>query len=52
MGFSDRSLEYLRKAMEEGYKDIGNVYQDSEFAKLRKDDRFTALMAQPPPAIP
>lgn len=52
MGQFDRSLLYLRRAMEEGYKDIGNVYQDEEFAKLRKDQRFVALMAQPPPAIP
>ena len=34
MGFSDRSLEYLRKAMEEGYKDFKNVYKDTEFADL------------------
>ena len=47
-----RSLEYLRKAMEEGYKDINNVYKDSEFSALRKDRRFTELMAAKPPAIP
>jgi tetratricopeptide (TPR) repeat protein len=51
-GQFDRSLLYLRRAMEEGYKDIKNVYQDEEFSKLRKDERFTALMSQPPPAIP
>lgn len=52
MGFSDRSLEYLRKAMEEGYKDLKNVYRDSEFAELRKDKRFTELMASKTPALP
>lgn len=52
MGFSDRSLEYLRKAMEEGYKDMKNVYKDSEFAELRKDKRFTDLMASKPAALP
>lgn len=52
MGFSDRSLEYLRKAMEEGYKDLKNVYKDAEFAELRKDKRFTELMAMKPPALP
>lgn len=52
MGFSDRSLEYLRKAMEEGYKDLKNVYKDSEFAGLRKDKRFTELMASKPAALP
>lgn len=52
MGFSDRSLEYLRKAMEEGYKDFKNVYKDTEFAELRKDKRFTELMASKPAALP
>lgn len=52
MGFSDRSLEYLRKAMEEGYKDLKDVYKDSEFATLRKDKRFTELMAAKPVALP
>jgi len=51
-GQFDRSLLYLRRAMEEGYKGINNVYQDPEFTQLRKDQRFIALMAQPPAAIP
>jgi tetratricopeptide (TPR) repeat protein len=52
MGFSDRSLEYLRKAMEEGYKDFKNVYKDVEFATLRKDKRFVELVATKLPALP
>lgn len=52
MGYSDRSLEYLKKAMEEGYKDFKNVYKDAEFAELRKDKRFADLMAAKPPALP
>jgi tetratricopeptide (TPR) repeat protein len=52
MGFSDRSLEYLRKALEEGYKDFKNVYKDEEFAALRKDKRFTELVAAKVPALP
>lgn len=52
MGFSDRSLEYLKKAMEEGYKDFKNVYKDSEFVELRKDKRFTELVATRTPALP
>ena len=51
-GDVDHSLEYLRKAMEEGYKNINKVYTDSEFASLREDKRFTELMAQKPQAIP
>lgn len=51
MGIADRSLQYLRRAMEEGYKSIQNVYKDEEFAELRKDPRFTELMATRPPGI-
>jgi tetratricopeptide (TPR) repeat protein len=39
-GEPDRSLHYLKKAMEEGYKDIKDVYKDNEFSTLRKDPRF------------
>jgi tetratricopeptide (TPR) repeat protein len=52
MGLSDRSLTYLRKALEEGYKDFKNVYKDEEFAELRKDKRFTELMASKTPTLP
>jgi tetratricopeptide (TPR) repeat protein len=51
-GDRDRSLQYLRKAVEEGYKGINDVYKDAEFAELRKDHRFTELMAARPLAIP
>jgi tetratricopeptide (TPR) repeat protein len=51
-GDLDHTLEYLRKAMENGYKDIKRVYTDTEFAGLRTDKRFEELMAQRPPAIP
>jgi len=50
-GDFEHSLEYLRKAMEEGYKNIDKVYTDSEFASLRTDKRFAELMAQKPQAI-
>jgi tetratricopeptide (TPR) repeat protein len=51
-GRLDRALEYLRKAMEDGYQGIDAVYKDQEFAALRKDPRFSELMASKPPAIP
>jgi len=51
LGQTDRSLQYLRRAMEEGFKNIEDVYKDAEFAQLRKDPRFTQLMAARPPAI-
>ena len=52
MGRDDDSLQCLRRAMEQGYKDINLVYKDAEFSALRKDPRFTELMAAKPPAIP
>jgi len=52
MGSDDRSLQHLRKAIEEGYKGIDNVYKDAEFATLRKDPRFGQLMTGKPLAIP
>ena len=51
-GDTDRSLEYLRRALEEGYKGIEAVYKDPEFEHLRSDERFTQLMAARPPGIP
>ncbi len=51
-GVPERSLHYLKKAMEEGYKDIKNVYKDNEFSSLRKDPRFAELMAAKTTAIP
>jgi tetratricopeptide (TPR) repeat protein len=50
-GATDRSLSYLRRAMEEGYKDINKVFREEEFASVRKDPRFTALMTNKPVAI-
>lgn len=52
MGRADDSLQCLRKAMEQGYKDINMVYKDAEFTALRKDPRFVELMNAKPPAIP
>jgi tetratricopeptide (TPR) repeat protein len=51
-GQFDRALLYLRRAIEEGYKNVDNALQDVEFAQLRKDPRFNDLMTlQRPPSI-
>jgi tetratricopeptide (TPR) repeat protein len=50
-GISDRCLEYLRRAMEDGYKQIDDVYKDQAFTDLRKDPRFTTLMASRPSVL-
>jgi tetratricopeptide (TPR) repeat protein len=50
-GYADRSLECLRRALEEGYKQADDAYSDVAFTQLRKDPRFAALMSKRPPAI-
>lgn len=50
-GEADRSLNCLRRAIEDGYKDIGKVYRDDEFGEIRKDPRFSALMSHRPVGI-
>ena len=51
MGSADHCLEHLRRALEEGYKHISDVYTDEEFAGLRKDPRFLQLMTKRPASI-
>jgi len=51
-GDRDHSLEFLRKAIEDGYKDLNDAYRAPEFADLRKDSRFADVMKQKPPVIP
>ena len=51
-GYSDRSLECLRRALEEGYKRVNDAYSDAAFSQLRHDPRFVELMSRRPAVIP
>jgi len=48
-GDTEHCLLYLRRAVEEGFPAINYVYKESEFATVRKDPRFVALMESKPP---
>jgi tetratricopeptide (TPR) repeat protein len=43
-GKIDESILYLRRAMDEGYKEFDKIYTEPEFAKVIKDPRFTEMM--------
>ena len=45
LGIAERTLEYLRKAWEEGYSDIRKGLQDKAFAFLAQDPGFLELTA-------
>ena len=48
-GDIERCLECLRKAKEEGYHNLTDVYKDEEFATIRQDARLAELI--PPPVV-
>jgi tetratricopeptide (TPR) repeat protein len=45
-GKKDLALEYLRKALNDGFRDRNLLMQDSDFAQLRKTPEFAQLMAE------
>jgi tetratricopeptide (TPR) repeat protein len=47
-GKNDLALQYLRKALEEGFKDKDKVNQAKEFSVLRETQEFKDLMAAEP----
>ncbi len=51
-GMFDRALSYLRKALEEGFKEREKITEDPAFAELVKTEAFVQLMANPPPSLP
>lgn len=42
----DKCLNYLQKAIDEGYPKIKEVYKDEAFTEVRKDPRFVRMMAR------
>ena len=44
-GAKDRAIQYIRKALEEGFKDREKFLKEPEFAVLREDPEFKELMA-------
>ncbi len=48
----EKAMEYLRKALEEGFHENKKIYTDPAFAELIKTAPFTDLMANPPVALP
>jgi tetratricopeptide (TPR) repeat protein len=50
-GDTEHCLLYLRKAMEDGFPGINDVYKEAAFAAVRRDPRFVALMESKPLAI-
>ncbi|MGE5646893.1 MAG: tetratricopeptide repeat protein [Acidobacteriota bacterium] len=45
-GMNDRALTYIRKALEEGFKEKNKFLEDPEFAGLKDNAEFQQLMAQ------
>jgi tetratricopeptide (TPR) repeat protein len=44
----DRAMQYLRKALEEGFKDRDKLKEDPEFAALQDNAEFQQLLAMEP----
>ncbi len=51
IGDVERCLAYLRRALEEGFKEIERLYTEPEFLLIREDIRFQELLAKKPAAV-
>jgi tetratricopeptide (TPR) repeat protein len=49
LGDAEQCLHCLKKAKEDGYRNIANVYIDEEFSRLRQDPRLSEII---PPPVP
>src|SRR5271165_2631985 len=50
-GAFDRALQYLRKALEEGFKDRSKLREEPEFAKMRELPEFKELLTLEPKVL-
>ncbi len=48
LGNIDNCLVCLKKAKDEGYGELSNVYKDEEFARVRQDARLAQIVPPPP----
>ncbi|MGH9592839.1 MAG: TPR end-of-group domain-containing protein, partial [Bryobacteraceae bacterium] len=44
-GAADRTLQYIRRALEQGFKEREKFIQEPEFAFLRDNPEFKAILA-------
>ncbi|HTM47914.1 MAG TPA: tetratricopeptide repeat protein [Bryobacteraceae bacterium] len=50
-GHVERAIQYIRMALEEGFKERNKLMEEPEFAKLRETAEFQALMALEPRVV-
>ncbi len=52
LGRAPEAISYLRRAFEEGFRNVKQLDQDPDFAKISKDAEYVALRNSPPVPIP
>jgi len=50
-GYADRALQYLRRALEEGYKERAKIKEEASFASLQDNPEFLQLLVADTPVI-
>jgi len=50
-GMNEKALSYIRKSLEEGFKERKKFIEEPEFAGLQKDPEFQKLMVAEPKVL-